>query len=192
MNWCYQRQARSMKALQRVVWSLIFLAFWVHLANAEEQENQYTGSIAREVHQTLQVDVQWKRMHLRETCEWKSDQKDSCEKRREKRNSQGKDPRTFREPVASSEKSQRKRSGRKRRKLKMKKQVKQRRRSWWKKCKGRIASLVTTRMNEEKKENERRKRERETSREVLGKSGRWLLLLVLLGRIGVVSTLRKE
>ena len=39
-GWCYQRQAGSMKALQRVVWSLIFLVFGVYLANAEEQENQ--------------------------------------------------------------------------------------------------------------------------------------------------------
>ena len=29
-----------MKALQRVVWKLVFLVFGVHLVNAEEQENQ--------------------------------------------------------------------------------------------------------------------------------------------------------
>ena len=34
---CYQRKAGSMKALQRVVWSLIFLVFGVHMVNAEEQ-----------------------------------------------------------------------------------------------------------------------------------------------------------
>ena len=33
-SWCYQRQAGLMKARQRVVWSLIFLVFGVHLANA--------------------------------------------------------------------------------------------------------------------------------------------------------------
>ena len=44
-----------------------------------------TLGIAREVYQTLQVDVQWKRLHSRETCEWKSDEKDFCknEKKRE-------------------------------------------------------------------------------------------------------------
>ena len=84
-----------MKALQRVVWSLIFLVLRVHVANAEEQENQVHWGIAREVYQTLQADVQWKRMHSRETCEWKWDEKDFCRKRKEMRNSQGKDPRTF-------------------------------------------------------------------------------------------------
>ena len=34
-------------------------------------------------------------MHSRETCGWKWDDKDFCNKRKEKRNSQGKDPRTF-------------------------------------------------------------------------------------------------
>ena len=46
---------------------------------------RYTGEIAREVYQTLQVDVQWKKMHSRETCECKSDEKvfDNIEKKRE-------------------------------------------------------------------------------------------------------------
>ena len=69
--------------------------FGVHLANAEEQENQVHWVIAKEVYQTRQVDVQLKRMHSRETCEWKWDENDFCKKRKEKRNSQGKDPRTF-------------------------------------------------------------------------------------------------
>ena len=34
------QQAGAMKALQRVVWSLIFLVFGVHTVNAEEQGNQ--------------------------------------------------------------------------------------------------------------------------------------------------------
>ena len=34
-SWRCQRQASAMKALHRVVWSLIFLVFWVHLVNAE-------------------------------------------------------------------------------------------------------------------------------------------------------------
>ena len=41
------------------------------LESAEEQENQAHWEIAREVYQTLQGDVQWRRMHSRETCERK-------------------------------------------------------------------------------------------------------------------------
>ena len=84
-SWCSQRQAGSMKALQRVVWSLIFLVFGVHIVNAEEQENQVHRGIAREVYPTLQVDVQWKRMHSRETCECKWDEEDFRKKRKEKK-----------------------------------------------------------------------------------------------------------
>ena len=39
-SWRCQRQVGAMKALQRVVWSLIFLGFGVHLVNAEEQGSQ--------------------------------------------------------------------------------------------------------------------------------------------------------
>ena len=39
-SWRCQRQAGSIKALQRVVLSLIFLVFGVHMAKAEEQEVQ--------------------------------------------------------------------------------------------------------------------------------------------------------
>ena len=58
-SWCSQRQAGSMRALKRKVWSLIFLVFGVHLVNAEEQENQVHRVIAREDNQILQIDVQW-------------------------------------------------------------------------------------------------------------------------------------
>ena len=34
--------------------------------------------IARDAYQAHQVDVQWKRMHSRETCEWKWDEQDFC------------------------------------------------------------------------------------------------------------------
>ena len=34
---------------QRVVWSLIFFVFGVHMVNAEEQENEVCWRIAREV-----------------------------------------------------------------------------------------------------------------------------------------------
>ena len=39
-SWRCQRQAGAKKALQRVVWSLIFLGFGVRLVNAEEQGSQ--------------------------------------------------------------------------------------------------------------------------------------------------------
>ena len=72
-------------------------------------------------------------------------------------------------------KSERKRSGKKKQKKKKKNKVKYKRKSWWKKCKERIASLFTARMKEANKEKEGRKRERHTrARQVLGKSGRWL------------------
>ena len=74
-SWCYQRQPGSMKANQRVVWSLIFFVFGVHMVKAEEQENQGHWAIATEDHQTLQVDVQWKRIHSQETCECKGDER---------------------------------------------------------------------------------------------------------------------
>ena len=41
-NWRCQRQAGAVKALQRTVWSLIFLGFVVYLAKAEEQEVRYS------------------------------------------------------------------------------------------------------------------------------------------------------
>ena len=44
-SWCHQRQTGSVKAHQRVVWSLIFIVSGVHLVKAEVQEDQ-----AREVH----------------------------------------------------------------------------------------------------------------------------------------------
>ena len=39
-NWRCRGQAGVMKTLQRVVWSLIFLGFGVHLVKAEEQGSQ--------------------------------------------------------------------------------------------------------------------------------------------------------
>ena len=39
-SWCCQRQAGAVKALQRAVWSLIFLVFGVHSVTAEERGSQ--------------------------------------------------------------------------------------------------------------------------------------------------------
>ena len=56
-----------MKALQRVVWSVIFVVFGVHLAKAEVHENQAQQRIVRDLGQIhREVEVRWKRMH---SCE---------------------------------------------------------------------------------------------------------------------------
>ena len=56
-SWRCQRQAGAMKALQRVVWSLIFLGFGVHLVNVEEQGIQVQQRVSeKNLYQTLQVD----------------------------------------------------------------------------------------------------------------------------------------
>ena len=90
-----QRQVGAMKAPQPVVWSLIFLVFGVHLANAEEQENQAQHGMEKDLCPIVQVDFRWKRMQVDEKYEWKWDERARCFEQKEKRNSQGKDPRTF-------------------------------------------------------------------------------------------------
>ena len=52
-SWRCQRQAGAMKALQWVVWSLIFLGFGVHLVNAEEQGSQVQQACDKHVSRTL-------------------------------------------------------------------------------------------------------------------------------------------
>ena len=49
-SWCYQRQAGSMKALQRVVWGLIFLVFGVRMAKVEEPEIQAQKMSEKDLH----------------------------------------------------------------------------------------------------------------------------------------------
>ena len=65
-SWRCQRQAGAMKALQRVVWSLIFLGFGAHLVNAEEQGSQVQQRMSeKDLYQILHVDSRRKRMlHL--------------------------------------------------------------------------------------------------------------------------------
>ena len=78
--------------------------------------------------------------------------------------------------------SGRKTSGRRRR-TRIRKKVKYRKRSWWKKCKERIARFLTAKRNEEEKETKGRKSDkRPRTRQFLGKSGRLLFLLVLLAQ----------
>ena len=64
-----------------------------------------------------------------------------------------------------------------------KKKVKYRGKSLWKKCKERIANYFMTERKEEDVEMEGRKSDRcPKARHALGKSGRWLLLSLLLGQ----------
>ena len=104
-NWRCRGQAGVMKALQRVVWSLIFFGFGVHLVKAEEQGSQVKQRMSeRDLYQVLQVDVPWMRKNI---LQW-----ETCEGRRVE---EGKDPRTLKEPVEwwRAQKSERKRSERK-------------------------------------------------------------------------------
>ena len=57
-NWRCQRQAGAMKALQRIVWSLIFLGFGVRLVKAEEQGSQVLQRMSeKDFYQIHQGDV---------------------------------------------------------------------------------------------------------------------------------------
>ena len=74
-SWRCPRQACSMKAPPRVVQSLIFLVFGVHMVSAEEQEVQAQHRIKRDLGQIPRgVDVRWKRMPQWNTCGWKWDE----------------------------------------------------------------------------------------------------------------------
>ena len=70
-SWCYQRQAGSVKALQRAVWSLIFLVFGVCRAKVEEPEIQAQKMSEKDFYPNHRVDVRWKGMLSWITCEWK-------------------------------------------------------------------------------------------------------------------------
>ena len=86
ISWLCQRQAGSMKALQRVVWSSIFLVFGVLMVSAEEQGVQVQQRIEKDLGQTPRgVEVRWKRMHSCECYEWKWYKRVFCknEKKRE-------------------------------------------------------------------------------------------------------------
>ena len=80
-----------MKALQRAAWSLIFLVFGVRMAKAEAGNSR----AEKDLYQIPEVDLRWKRMHSLGTREWKWNERALRKEEKEKRNSQGKDPRTF-------------------------------------------------------------------------------------------------
>ena len=90
-KWRCPRQAGSIKVHQRVVWSLIFIVFGVCLVKAEVQEDQGNKEIAREDHPDHQDGLLWMKKRMTMWEDWRLDQK------KNKKNSQGKDPRTFEE-----------------------------------------------------------------------------------------------
>ena len=119
------------------------------------REFQVQQRIERDLHRTPQVDVPWMRMFRWETCKGESVEGIFC-KEKEKRNSQGKDPRTFdensqggdlstpqtnsqgRDPRTFKEPVERWRVQEKRKEEKWKikkKKVKYRRNRWWKNAK---------------------------------------------------------
>ena len=167
-SWRCLRQASSMKTLQRVVRSLIFLVFGVHEAKAEEQEIQAQKRSEKDPCPFLQVVIRRKRILVN----WNVMRVLFALNKKEKRNSQDKDPRTFEEPV---KKAERKRSWRKSRR-------KRKRRKRWS-TEGGVASFFTAKRKEEEVgKNGRKSDRRPRAGQVLGKSGRWLFLLVLLGQ----------
>ena len=80
-SWFYQRQAGSMKALQRVFLSLIFLVLGVRMAKAEEAQKMSE----KDLYPILQVDFRWKRMHSWGTCELRLDESFFCKREKENR-----------------------------------------------------------------------------------------------------------
>ena len=66
---CFQRKAGSMRALHRVVWSLIFLVFGGALGECGGAGKKVHQGIAEEVYPTLQLDLRWKKMHCYENSE---------------------------------------------------------------------------------------------------------------------------
>ena len=68
-SWAMPTSGGSMKALQRVVWILIFLVYGVHTAKAEEQEIQVQKRSEKDPHPIPRVDNSHKRIHSCENCE---------------------------------------------------------------------------------------------------------------------------
>ena len=81
-----------MKALQRAVWSLIFLGLGVHLVEAEEQGSQEKQRMSeKDFHQIFRVDVPWmrKKMLQWETCEGEKVEGTLVDKRKRKEKQPG-------------------------------------------------------------------------------------------------------
>ena len=150
-SWRCQHQAAAMKALHWVIWSLIFLVFGVQLVCGGGGKSGTAGYRKRSLSNSPS------RLPMEEDaslgdCERKWDVRAFCKEAKEKRNSQGEDPRTFKEPVEwwQVHKNRKKKKWRKKKKER-KKKVKYRRRSWWKKCKGRIVQALSKERGKKKK-----------------------------------------
>ena len=97
------------------------------------------------------------------------------------RNSQGEDPRTGEAPVKRWRVQKKRKEKKWKRKKKKKKTVKHRRSSWWTQRKEQISGFFVSERKEEDVEEKGRKRsKRPKAKQVLGKSGRWLFLLLIL------------
>ena len=126
------------------------------LVKAEEQGSQVQQRMSgKYFYQLPQVDVPWmrKKMLHSETCEGEKVEGTfgKKEKEKEKRNSQGMDPRTFKEPVgkvASSEEVTGEEMEEKEEEHDKKKKVKKRRSGWWKTAKERIAKFFAAQLKE--------------------------------------------
>ena len=99
-------------------------------------------------------------------------------------NSQGEDPSIFKDPLEKwRDQEKRKEEKWKKREKKKKKKVKHRKRRWWKKFEGFIISLYIVRVKEGRKEKEGKISERRPkARQILGKLGKWLFVLLILGQ----------
>ena len=86
----------SMKALQRVVWNFIFLVFGVHMVKTEEQEVQVQKRSEKDLIQFTESTFDGRGYTLMRIANGNA-MRAFCLKQKEKRNSQGKDPRTFQE-----------------------------------------------------------------------------------------------
>ena len=169
----------------------------VHLAKAEEQGSQVQQRVSeKDLYQLHQVDVPWMRQKMLHwgTCE--GEKVEGTLGKKEKKNTQGKDPRTFKESVERWRvlRKRKEKKWRQRKKKKDKKnKVKYRRSVWWKKAKERIAKLFAAKLKQGKKEKEGRNNGKRTkTRQVLGKSGRWLFSLSLWHRTGCVLTQQQK
>ena len=107
------------------------------------------------------------------TCNGERVEGTLCKKEKEKRNSQGRDPRTFDENnqrcrvqkkrCRVQKKRKEKKWKKKKKKKDRKKKAKYRRSSWWTKAKGRIASLLAAKLKKEEQEKKGRKAGRVTN-----------------------------
>ena len=136
-SWRCQRHEGAKKALQRVVWSLIFLGFGVHLVNAEEQGSQVQQNMSEnDFYQIPQVDVPWrKRMLHWATCEGEKVEGTYCKKEIETARVWTQGPLKETAKVGSLV-PQKKQPGRGAKKTDKKKNLEYRRSSWRKNAKG--------------------------------------------------------